>query len=90
MNAIRPGDEGYQRGDLLRAAHPPVKLPRRHRRTRGRGVGRALIEASADVARERGAAWLEWATAPDNHTAQRLYDSMTSEKSTWLEYELDV
>jgi GNAT superfamily N-acetyltransferase len=57
---------------------------------RGRGVGRALIEASADVARERGAAWLEWATAPDNHTAQRLYDSMTSEKSTWLEYELDL
>jgi GNAT superfamily N-acetyltransferase len=58
--------------------------------TRGRGIGRALIEASRDVARERGAAWLEWATAPDNHTAQRLYDSMTSEKSTWLEYELDV
>jgi GNAT superfamily N-acetyltransferase len=57
---------------------------------RGRGVGRTLIEASADIARERGAAWLEWATAPDNHTAQRLYDSMTSEKSTWLEYELDL
>jgi GNAT superfamily N-acetyltransferase len=57
---------------------------------RGRGVGRALIEASRAVARGRGAAWLEWATAPDNHTAQRLYDSMTSEKSTWLEYELDV
>ena len=57
---------------------------------RGRGVGRALIEAAAGVARERGAAWLEWATAPDNHTAQRLYDSMTSEKSTWLEYELDL
>jgi GNAT superfamily N-acetyltransferase len=57
---------------------------------RGEGVGRALIEASADVARERSAAWLEWATAPDNHTAQRLYDSMTDEKSTWLEYELDL
>ncbi|MFT3865439.1 MAG: GNAT family N-acetyltransferase [Solirubrobacterales bacterium] len=57
---------------------------------RGKGVGRSLIEASAAVARERGAAWLEWATAPDNYTAQRLYDSMTSEKSTWLEYELDV
>jgi GNAT superfamily N-acetyltransferase len=57
---------------------------------RGRGVGRALIEASAAVARERGSAWLEWATAPDNHTAQRLYDSMTDEKSTWLEYELGV
>jgi GNAT superfamily N-acetyltransferase len=57
---------------------------------RGRGIGRTLIEASADVARERGAAWLEWATAPDNHTAQRLYDGITGEKSTWLEYELDL
>jgi GNAT superfamily N-acetyltransferase len=57
---------------------------------RGRGIGRSLIEASANVARERGAPWLEWATAPDNHTAQRLYDSLATEKSTWLEYELDV
>jgi GNAT superfamily N-acetyltransferase len=57
---------------------------------RGRGIGRALIEASADVARQRGAAYLEWATAPDNHTAQRLYDSMTSERSEWVEYELDL
>lgn len=57
---------------------------------RGRGIGRALIEAGAAVARERGAAWLEWATAPDNYVAQRLYDSMTEEKTTWLEYELDV
>jgi GNAT superfamily N-acetyltransferase len=57
---------------------------------RGRGVGRALIEATAAVARERGAAWVEWSTAPDNHTAQRLYDSLTGEKSTWLSYELEV
>jgi GNAT superfamily N-acetyltransferase len=57
---------------------------------RGRGIGQALIEASRDVARARGAGWLEWATAPDNHTAQRLYDSLPTEKSTWLEYELDV
>jgi len=57
---------------------------------RGRGVGRALIEATAEVARERGAAWVEWSTAPDNHTAQRLYDSLTGEKSTWLSYELEV
>jgi GNAT superfamily N-acetyltransferase len=57
---------------------------------RGRGIGRTLIEASRDVARARGAGWLEWATAPDNRTAQRLYDSLPTEKSTWLEYELDV
>ena len=57
---------------------------------RGRGVGRALIEASADIARERGAACLQWATAPDNHTAQRLYDSLPTERSEWLEYELGL
>jgi GNAT superfamily N-acetyltransferase len=57
---------------------------------RGRGVGRALIEASADVARERGAAQLEWATAPDNHTAQRLYDSTGAARSEWVEYELEL
>ena len=57
---------------------------------RGRGVGRALIEASAAVARERGAAHLEWATAPDNLTAQRLYDSTGAERSEWVEYELEL
>ncbi len=57
---------------------------------RGRGVGRALIEASATVARERGAAHLEWATAPDNLTAQRLYDSTGAERSVWVEYELGL
>jgi GNAT superfamily N-acetyltransferase len=57
---------------------------------RGGGVGRALIEASAAVARERGAAHLEWATAPDNHVAQRLYDSTGAERSEWVEYELGL
>ena len=47
---------------------------------RGQGVGRALIEASAAVARERGAHHLEWSTAPDNATAQRLYDSTGAEQ----------
>jgi GNAT superfamily N-acetyltransferase len=57
---------------------------------RGKGVGRALIEASADVARERGAQRLEWATAPDNEAAQRLYDSTGAERSAWVEYELGL
>lgn len=56
---------------------------------RGRGIGRALIEASAAVARERGAAKLEWSTAPDNLTAQRLYDSTGATRSEWVEYELE-
>jgi GNAT superfamily N-acetyltransferase len=58
-----------------------------HRRE---GVGRALIEASAKVARERGAHHLEWATKPDNVTAQRLYDSIGAERSEWIEYELGL
>ncbi len=57
---------------------------------RGLGVGRALIEASRDVARERGAPHVEWSTRPDNVTAQRLYDSTGAERSTWIEYELGV
>jgi GNAT superfamily N-acetyltransferase len=59
-------------------------------KARGRGIGRALIEASAAVARERGAHHLEWATAPDNTTAQRLYDSTGAERSAWIEYELPL
>jgi GNAT superfamily N-acetyltransferase len=57
---------------------------------RGEGIGRALIDASAQVARERGAHHLEWATAPDNKTAQRLYDSTGAERSEWIEYELGL
>jgi GNAT superfamily N-acetyltransferase len=57
---------------------------------RGKRVGRALIEASADVARTRGAHHLEWATAPDNATAQHLYDSTGAGRSEWIEYELDL
>jgi GNAT superfamily N-acetyltransferase len=57
---------------------------------RGRGVGRALIEASADVARERNVPFVEWSTAPDNHTAQRLYDSTGAERSQWFTYELRI
>jgi GNAT superfamily N-acetyltransferase len=58
--------------------------------SRGEGVGRALIEAAAEVARERGCSRLEWSTAPSNETAQRLYDSTGAEKSTWIEYSLSL
>ena len=57
---------------------------------RGQGVGRTLIEAAAEVARERGVPFVEWSTAPDNRTAQRLYDSTGAERSEWFSYELRV
>jgi GNAT superfamily N-acetyltransferase len=55
---------------------------------RGGGIGRALIEASAAVARRRGAPQLEWVTSPANETAQRLYDSLGAEREDSVEYEL--
>lgn len=57
---------------------------------RDSGVGRALINQGLDLARESGASCLEWSTAPDNTTAQRLYDTFPAGKSTWLTYELPV
>jgi GNAT superfamily N-acetyltransferase len=57
---------------------------------RGRGIGRVLIEASAKIARERGAHHLEWATAPGNVKAQRLYDATGAERSEWIEYKLPL
>ncbi|SRX82799.1 GNAT family N-acetyltransferase [Mycolicibacterium parafortuitum] len=58
--------------------------------SRGTGTGRALIEHGLRVCRERGAQRLVWETAPDNTTAQRLYDGIGAEKSTWLTCELAV
>jgi GNAT superfamily N-acetyltransferase len=55
---------------------------------RGEGIGRALIESSAAVARERGVGSLEWMTEPDNATAQRLYDSTGATREEWIVYDL--
>jgi GNAT superfamily N-acetyltransferase len=57
---------------------------------RCKGAGRALIEAAAAAGRKRSASQLEWATAPDNLTAQRLYDATGAERSEWLEYDLEL
>jgi GNAT superfamily N-acetyltransferase len=43
---------------------------------RGRGVARALIEAVAGAARERGAERLYWLTQDHNATARTLYDKV--------------
>jgi GNAT superfamily N-acetyltransferase len=57
---------------------------------RGSGVGRGLIEHCRGLCRKRGAAKLVWETAPDNTTAQRLYDGIGAESSTWLAYEIEA
>ncbi len=56
---------------------------------RGRGVGRALIEALADRGRNEGWLRLYWQTARDNETAQKLYDKLAA-RTDWLRYDLDL
>ncbi len=70
-------------GDRIGVLHDLFVRPeyRRH------GVGRALIEACLEQARERGVARLGWDTAPDNAAAQRLYDSLPDvRRSEWVAY----
>jgi GNAT superfamily N-acetyltransferase len=55
---------------------------------RGRGAGRALIEATVEAARERRLHHLEWFTAPDNVVAQRLYDRTGASRSEWVAYQI--
>jgi GNAT superfamily N-acetyltransferase len=57
---------------------------------RGEGIGQALIEASVAAARERGMRHLEWFTALDNETAQRLYERTGAERSGWYNYEIPI
>lgn len=57
---------------------------------RGRRVGARLIEHCRGLCRKRGATKLVWETAPDNATAQRLYDATGAESSTWLTHEIDA
>ena len=57
---------------------------------RGAGVGRKLIEACRGACRSRGVNRLNWETAPDNATAQRLYDSTEASSSVWKHYELEA
>lgn len=46
--------------------------------TRGRGVGRALVEAVEARARERGAGQVWWLTEQDNAVARSLYDRIAT------------
>lgn len=52
---------------------------------RGRGVGRALIEAVYDAARSAGAGRVYWMTHETNRTAMRLYDQV-AERPGFLQY----
>ncbi|HEY5336850.1 MAG TPA: GNAT family N-acetyltransferase, partial [Rhizomicrobium sp.] len=52
---------------------------------RGKGVGRALIEAVYAAAKDAGASRVYWMTHETNHTAMKLYDAI-ADKSGFLQY----
>ena len=58
--------------------------------TRGQGIGRALILHCLSYAKAHGFPNMHWQTALDNHTAQRLYDSLTTTRSGWYTYRLEA
>ena len=57
---------------------------------RGGGIGRALIDACADRARELGAPIVEWLTHPDNARARSVYDATGATAETFIEYTLEL
>jgi GNAT superfamily N-acetyltransferase len=56
---------------------------------RGQGVGRALIEAVYDRARQAGSARVYWLTHETNTVARRLYDQVSA-NSGFIVYRTDV
>ncbi|MGA5822645.1 GNAT family N-acetyltransferase [Kitasatospora sp. NPDC094028] len=57
--------------------------------TRGQGVGRALIGAIADWARDRECSRLYWLTHETNATARRLYDKVATNHG-FINYRIDL
>ena len=53
---------------------------------RGQGVATALIAHVKQDAASRGGGTLRWITASDNHTAQRLYDTLAT-RTSWVVYQ---
>ena len=57
---------------------------------RGHGYGKELINHALIVAKDRGVSRLQWLTAEGNEVAQKLYDELDINKSTWFFYTKDV
>jgi len=76
LNTLEGGRVGTMHDLYVRVEH------------RGRGVGRALIDTCLGEVRAAGLPALVWDTAPDNLTAQALYDATGAEREEWFTYRL--
>ena len=56
---------------------------------RGGGVGRALIDAVAQIAADENLSVVRWITNENNKTARRLYDTMAT-ATKWVTYDRPV
>ena len=50
---------------------------------RKQGIGKSLIQHCEKFGKSRGAARLQLVTAPNNHNAQSLYQSLGAKQSSW-------
>jgi GNAT superfamily N-acetyltransferase len=57
---------------------------------RGEGLADRLIEACVERCARRGAASLQWQTAPENVRAQAVYDRVGGVREHWLDYSIDI
>ncbi|MDH3759389.1 MAG: GNAT family N-acetyltransferase [Gammaproteobacteria bacterium] len=57
---------------------------------RGGGVGKSLIEAVVDEARQRGWSEVYWHTQHDNSVARGLYDKITGGSDGFVNYTIEV
>jgi GNAT superfamily N-acetyltransferase len=57
--------------------------------TRGKGIGRALINAVYERAKLAGSTRVYWHTQESNHTAMKLYD-LVAERSGFVVYRKDI
>ena len=53
---------------------------------RGNGYGGKLISHAFKVAKAMGFSRLQWLTSQDNIAAQKLYDNLSANKSSWYFY----
>jgi len=53
---------------------------------RGKGFGKKLVNHAIDTVKLLGYRRLQWLTAQDNKVAQKLYDSLDANKSSWFFY----
>jgi len=54
--------------------------------SRSMGIAKKLINHSWQYASENGFDSINWVTATENKAAQKLYDSLTEDKSDWYAY----